>query len=499
MPRVSKIAPPWAASWWATMTTVRAASGSPASPTTFHVRRRGKNARRNQRERWSRSSTSVANAAAASSRPAVRPSAAPASASALSSPSGHQNVPCARSTSIRASTPSSRKDAAIHSAATRSPSDAEGRSIAARCRRASSMRSRSGCTRAEPYVIFRRHGQRPRLPVLQDRRRRDRGDARRRGRAHRRVHGHQPGDARPRARRPARAHARPAEHRRRRAGRGRQRRQAPRRARQGAPRRRRDQPAQLVRVGRLADRLSLPRPRHPALRRRPAAAALGSRAGRPGRDPGRGARAHRGVTDGPVRLERDGALAVLTLDSPPLNLFDRAMFDGLAEAVGALERDAARGLLIRAEGRAVSGGVDVHVFDGLSPADANRLWTELLELIHRVEALPFPTVFAAHALTLTAAFELSLGCDLLCAAESARFALVERVVGLTPAMGGTQRMAERAGPARAREFVMTGELFDAATLERWNVVNRVLPDDELHEKGMRFAERLASGPTKAHA
>ena len=73
------------------------------------------------------------------------------------------------------------------------------------------------------------------------------------------------------------------------------------------------------------------------------------------------------------------------------------------------------------------------------------------------------------------------------------------MVGLTPGAGGTQRMAERAGPGRAREFVMTGGLFDAATLERWNVVNRVLPDDELLEKGMRFAHRLASGPTVAHA
>jgi enoyl-CoA hydratase/carnithine racemase len=59
-------------------------------------------------------------------------------------------------------------------------------------------------------------------------------------------------------------------------------------------------------------------------------------------------------------------------------------------------------------------------------------------------------------------------------------------------------MAERAGPARAREFVMSSGIFDAATLERWNVVNRVVGDDELLEKGMRFAHRLADGPTKAH-
>ena len=60
-------------------------------------------------------------------------------------------------------------------------------------------------------------------------------------------------------------------------------------------------------------------------------------------------------------------------------------------------------------------------------------------------------------------------------------------------------MAERAGPGRAREFVMTGGLYDAETLERWGVVNRVVDEGTVHEKGMRFAERLASGPTLAHA
>jgi enoyl-CoA hydratase/carnithine racemase len=66
-------------------------------------------------------------------------------------------------------------------------------------------------------------------------------------------------------------------------------------------------------------------------------------------------------------------------------------------------------------------------------------------------------------------------------------------------MGGTQRMAERAGPARAREFVMTGGLFDAPTLERWNVVNRIYPDGDLRDETMKFAQSLATGPTKAHA
>jgi enoyl-CoA hydratase len=201
----------------------------------------------------------------------------------------------------------------------------------------------------------------------------------------------------------------------------------------------------------------------------------------------------------PVSLERDGALAVITLDSPPLNLFDEAMLDGLRAAIDHVAGDPPRGLLVRADGRVVSGGVNVAMFDGLSIQDAAALWRELLALIHTVEELPLPTVFAAHALCLTAAFELALGCDLLLAAESARFGLVETVVGLTPAMGGTQRLAERAGPARARELVMTGELFDAATLERWNVVNRVLPDDGFAGAALAFARALAEGPTRAHA
>jgi enoyl-CoA hydratase/carnithine racemase len=202
---------------------------------------------------------------------------------------------------------------------------------------------------------------------------------------------------------------------------------------------------------------------------------------------------------GPVALESDGPLAVLTLDAPPLNLFDEAMFAGLKSAVAELAADAPRGLLVRAEGRVVSGGVDVHFFQGLEPPAAGATWAGLLAVIHDVEDLPFPTVFAAHGLCLTAAFEVSLACDMLLAAESARFGLVERVVGLTPAMGGTQRLVERTGPARARELVMTGELYDAATLERWNVVNRVLPDEGFDEAARGFARGLAAGPTHAHA
>ena len=200
-----------------------------------------------------------------------------------------------------------------------------------------------------------------------------------------------------------------------------------------------------------------------------------------------------------IRLDTDGPLSIVTLASPPLNLFEHALIGELIAAIDEIAATPPRGLLIRAEGRVVSGGVDVHEFDGRTREQAAELWERLLRLVHTVEQLPLPTVFAAHALCLTAAFELSLACDLLLAAESARFGLVETVVGLTPAMGGTQRLAERAGPARARELVMTGALYDAATLERWNVVNRVLPDEGFDEAALAFARGLAEGPTRAHA
>ncbi|HVY96135.1 MAG TPA: enoyl-CoA hydratase/isomerase family protein [Solirubrobacterales bacterium] len=207
------------------------------------------------------------------------------------------------------------------------------------------------------------------------------------------------------------------------------------------------------------------------------------------------------MSEGPAaRLEREeSGLAVLTFDSPPLNLFDQRMIDDFRAAVADVAAEPPRALLIRAEGRAVSGGVDVHVFEGLTPAEAGLLWDELLGTIDALESLPAPIVFAAHALTLTAAFEIALACDWIVATPEAGFGLVEKVVGLTPSMGGTQRFAERAGSGRARQFVMSGEVFGAEELERWGVVNSIFPAGEFEQRTRALAEELAAGPTKAHA
>jgi enoyl-CoA hydratase len=201
----------------------------------------------------------------------------------------------------------------------------------------------------------------------------------------------------------------------------------------------------------------------------------------------------------PVRLERDGAVASMVLHDPPLNLFGAAAFASLNDCLDEVEGSDARALVWRAEGEVFTGGADVNVFAQAGAEQAADIFRPLLGAVQRIESLPIPTLALVHGLCLTAGLEVSLACDMIWATESARFGLVEAVVGLTPGAGGTQRMAERAGPARAREFVMTAGLYDAATLERWNVVNRVVGDDELLEKGMRYAHRLASGPTRAHA
>ncbi|MBP2471370.1 enoyl-CoA hydratase/carnithine racemase [Crossiella equi] len=202
-----------------------------------------------------------------------------------------------------------------------------------------------------------------------------------------------------------------------------------------------------------------------------------------------------------LRLDREpSGLAVLTIDAPPLNLYTRQLQEKLLAAVAELEATPARALLMRAEGKLVSGGVDVRLFDEQADsAAAKQLFDEMLDLPDRLAALPFPTVFAAHGLCLTWAFELAVACDLLLASEKASFGLVENVIGLTPTMGGTQRLAARAGVARAKEFVYTGDRYPAAVLHTWGVVNQVLPAEGFAEAAHTFATRLAAGPTKAHA
>jgi len=201
--------------------------------------------------------------------------------------------------------------------------------------------------------------------------------------------------------------------------------------------------------------------------------------------------------------ERAGEVAELVISAPPLNLFDGQLIGDLEVAlaeIGTLTRESAvRAVLLRAEGKVFCAGVDVHEFQDLSTSAGAHLMARFLAVVQSLEGLPVPVLAVVHALNLTIGFELSLGCDLMWAAEEASFGLVEATVGLTPGGGGTQRLVARAGAARAAELVMTGDIYPATEMHQWGVVNRVLPAAVLLEQARAFAPRPAAGPTAATA
>jgi len=200
-----------------------------------------------------------------------------------------------------------------------------------------------------------------------------------------------------------------------------------------------------------------------------------------------------------VRFETSGALGLLSLANPPLNLFSGELIEDLRDAVTQIKRAPLRALLVRADGKIFSGGAEVSVFKGVTAVEARARFTSHLRLIADLEELPFPTVAAVQSMCIAAGLELVLACDLIWAAASARFGQAEASIGTTTLLGGVQRLAERAGPARAREIIYSADQYDAATFERWNIVNRVVPDEEFESQVRTFAERLATGPTLAYS
>ncbi len=201
------------------------------------------------------------------------------------------------------------------------------------------------------------------------------------------------------------------------------------------------------------------------------------------------------MSDALLSITRDGDVATLTIAAPPLNLLTAELTEQLDVAIGELEAAPPRALLVRADGRVWTGGVDVEQFAGRSAQGGHDLWVRLLGFTQRLEALPCPSVFSAHALCLTWGLELALGCDLLIASPKAKFGLVEKVVGLTPSMGGTQRLAARAGNARAKAFVFSGGLYGAEELYQWGVVTHLVPEEEL-EAAARARSPRSSPPDR---
>src|SRR5271155_3284127 len=199
----------------------------------------------------------------------------------------------------------------------------------------------------------------------------------------------------------------------------------------------------------------------------------------------------------PVAREMDGQVAVLTMQYAPHNFLGTALYNALIDGVGWAAERGARAVLLRSSLRNFCAGADVALFDSAERALAPDL--DIVDLLRAFDTLPIPIVAAVHGVCLGGGLEIALASDLIVASESAKIGSVEAAIGLNPLMGGIQRVTERAGAARAKEMALLARRYDARTLERWNVINRVVPDEQLAEVTKTLAHELANGPTVAHA
>ena len=195
----------------------------------------------------------------------------------------------------------------------------------------------------------------------------------------------------------------------------------------------------------------------------------------------------------------DESVATIVLDRPPQNRIDDQMVDELAAAITAVERSDARALLVRSEGENFSFGGDIMSWPGAGVRELRSRFEHYMSVFNRFERIPVPVIAAVQGLCFGGGLELALRADMIFAGESATFGHPEQTLGIVTVLGGVYRVAERAGRSRASEWAMTSEKVPAATMERFGVVNRVLPDAGLLKEARAFAQKVAQGPTRAYA
>jgi enoyl-CoA hydratase/carnithine racemase len=201
-------------------------------------------------------------------------------------------------------------------------------------------------------------------------------------------------------------------------------------------------------------------------------------------------------TANPVRVEREGAAALVTIAHPPVNAISRAVAVALLEALTAAEADpACRALVLTGDGdRHFSAGADLTEF----PRDVANV-AESVEVTRRLEASRLPVVAAVNGFALGGGCEIALACDLRICSETARFGQPEIKLGIMPGWGGTQRLPRLVGRGRALEMLLTGEPIDAARALECGLVTRVVPLADLRQEALALAGLLARRPPLAVA
>jgi enoyl-CoA hydratase len=194
-----------------------------------------------------------------------------------------------------------------------------------------------------------------------------------------------------------------------------------------------------------------------------------------------------------VERERDDQLVIVTLNRPrQLNAINRTMVRELDELCAGLETDPRARVVVftGAGGRAFLAGADIGEFVGLTPIEALSFGQRIQRLYSRIEALPQVTIAAVNGFALGGGCELTQCCDLVLAADTARFGQPEVNLAVIPGAGGTQRLARIVGMHRAKELNLLGEMIDAAEAHRIGLANRVVPADRLMDEVRALAERL---------
>jgi len=186
------------------------------------------------------------------------------------------------------------------------------------------------------------------------------------------------------------------------------------------------------------------------------------------------------MTDPIVRVEKDGAIACVTMNRPEaLNALNRALRAALVTTFTALaDDDETEVVIFTGAGRAFTAGLDLKELGGETQAspEADGAEIDIGAVLHR---FPKPIIGAINGFAITGGFELALLCDLLLCAEEAAFADTHARVGVVPGWGLSQRLPRLIGLPRAKELSLTGNFLSAQQAYAWGMVNRVVPKDEL--------------------
>jgi enoyl-CoA hydratase len=193
-----------------------------------------------------------------------------------------------------------------------------------------------------------------------------------------------------------------------------------------------------------------------------------------------------------IAVETQGRVGIIRLNRPQaLNALNKALIGELTQAIEAFDSDEKIGcLLITGSDKAFAAGADIKEM-----ADKSFIEAYLGNFVSNWNALASarkPVVAAVSGFALGGGCELAMQCDVIIAADTAKFGQPEIKLGVIPGIGGTQRLAHAVGKAKAMDLILTGRMMDAAEAERSGLVARVVPAANLMDEAMKVAETIAN-------